>query len=601
MSLVPRFVYGALDLTEWPFAVEFGSDFGNPENVVDVVASMMADGEVLEVNRRTNRTLTIPILCDEADLQALAEAEALLIAEADKPRNTLSVDPGDGIGATTMFDTFRAQPRWIRNDDEEQNGVRRIVLEIPALPHSHSVDPFTDDADTPASTGTIEDACEDATGWSSPAGAAAPVVDSVLFAEGTGSVKCEAYQLSRIPAGSGSATAYFEACNRDTVSGLSIATGAGGYLSLLVRMDWPSGAGGDNRSEVTAIRQTTTGSPAPVAFAAVETVDQNFVRYVWPVAAGLTVTALEVSVTQRRSDQPSTPDTPFVRYDSITLAAAATTDQQIVKTFDVPGSARGPGSLYIASPSDSVALGKVLAITANEAAVPAGFRPDGRRWVVSGTATGTGAPIYGSYFAAGSNPIFDVPVSMLAHGPHTIVGLVKSGADPLNVTVTAQLRLGGTNVGAIETVSQSVENLSNVWRFVVLGTIYLPPMPMLNPDSDAFVRVEFSDGMNLDEFYMIPEVADFSLVDCGASTVSAAGSSSHLWIDSPDAEQPRGGWWRGPSPDRSNARSAWADVAKHGRHIYSPGRCVAWVTTTNAQGPRVTLSGNAWWFGNAAS
>lgn len=617
MSLIPRFVYGDLDLTEWPFAVEFGSDFGNPENVVDVVGSMLADGEVLESNRRTNRTLTIRVLIDGADLAALADAEAQLIAEADRQRNTLSVDPGDGFGVTTVFETFRAQPRWTRDDDEEQNGVRRILLEIPAQPHPRSVGLVTDDAGTPPSSGgTVVESCESTTGWAAfnqgvGGGWVSPAfsVDGAIFSEGTGSIKSLMTQWEEGRVTGGGMLSPAQGTSRDEITGLSIATGTGGYLSVAVRGE-PA-----NQTTVETI-WTSTAAGVWVEVPSWTTVQRDangFVHYAWPVDADLTIVGLRFEVKQYRSSD-NVPR-PYTWYDEFELLPSATTDNQIVKQLTVEGSARTIGSLRIAAPVPSIALGQVLAITAPTDDLPAGFTPDARRWAVQGTTTVDATALGGSYYTPDAatyststgKPIFDVPVGMLTAGPYTIVALVRSAASPVVFGVQAQLRPDGTNVGPTSAAEVSIPSTSTTWQFVTVGTVYLPPLPMQNASTAARVRLLFK-GATFADVYMIPAwqsggraVADFSIVDCGTGTVSSSGASSSLWIDSPSIEQTQGGWWRGPTDDRMDARSAWPDARKRGLHSFKPGGLTAFVISLAAQGPTLTLDYYPSWFGNAAS
>lgn len=615
MSLVPRFVYGDLDLTDYPFAVEFGSDFGNPENVVDVVQTLLHDGEVLESNRRTNRTLTIPVLIECADMQELADSEALLIAECDRSRNSLSVEPGDGVGATTVFETFRAQPRWNRDDDEERSNVRRFVLEIPALPHTFSVDPITDDAGTPPSTGgTLLYNFESTSGWARVGYApyaAEYAVDGTVYSEGAGSIRSHAtlYQTSFYSYGDGWNVA---SRSNDGVSGLSLSTGAGGYLSVRARFEWI-------QTNLTFYVTTSTGGRERVVDPMATEIDvAGFTRYVWPVDGGLTITGLDVEWGQRGPSISGNRGHFWI--DDLELLPAATTDHQIVKQLTVEGSARTTGSLHIAAATDVVALGKVLAITAPTDELPDGFQPDGRRWVVQGDTTVDASALWGSYYTPDpadysddtgtpDRPVFDVPVGMLTPGPYSIVALVKAdGVTDTLAGVQAQLRYSTTDTGPVSAAEITVPaaNLAAGWHFVTVGTVYLPPLPMQSADTSAKVRLLFK-GAKLADVYMIPawqvggrSVADFSIVDCGTGTPAAGGSSSSLWIDSPSTSQPRGGWWRGPTADRVNAQSAWPDAKKPGLHAFKPGRLSAFLVSTGAAGPTLELTYVPAWFGNAA-
>lgn len=612
MSLVPRFVLGALDLTDYPFGVGFGSDLGNPENVSDVLASLLADGEIESLSRRSNRTMTIPILIDGTDLADLAAAEQLLIAECDKQRNTLSINPGDDIGATTIFDTFAAQAVREYDDDTELAGYRRWNLTIKALPFGRSTTKVIDDAGTPpSSSGTLLYNCESTTGWSTDplfTSPGPPTVDTVIFAEGAGSLRTGAAYWYAYD--NGEQTGY----SKDTVVGLSLDTDTGGYLSVAIRaqyedtISWSSVPAGLWHLWM----QVDGGTWDEVsAFIAAGRDEQGFVRYVWPVDAGLTITGLRFQVLQHSHTYATAPHT---WYDDVELLPAATTDHQIVKQLTVQGSARTTGSLRVAAPSEAVALGQVLAITMATAEIPAGFQPDGRRWVTQGTTTDATAlhgshftPNASSYDATTGKPIFDIPVSMLTAGPYTVVAMVKAESSSLTFGVQAQLLIDSTGVGPTSETEVTVTGLTTGWQFVTLGTAYLPPLPIQSADAATRVRLLFK-GAKMSDVFVIPAwqvggrpVADFSIVDCGTGTVEPGGPSSSLWIDTPSISQPQGGWWRGPTADRANAQSAWPDAKKPGVHAFNPGSLTAFLVSTGAAGPTLTLEYFPAWFGMAAS
>lgn len=152
MSLAPEWRIGDLVLTEAPFMVRFGTDYGTPENVTELLLSML-DGDI-EVSPRTgNRTLSLPVLIEDADLAALADAEALLLAECDKARNEVYVDPGDGFAEPLIFDVFRGQVTFERDDNFEVAGARQYTVTFRALPFARSVDEITL-TPTPTNIGT---------------------------------------------------------------------------------------------------------------------------------------------------------------------------------------------------------------------------------------------------------------------------------------------------------------------------------------------------------------------------------------------------------------------------------------------------------------
>lgn len=109
-ELYPTFRFGSLDLTSYPFAVPFGRDFGNPKGIVADVISALTDGSLVQRTGTENREVTIPVMIEGADHLELAEAEALLVAEANKERNEFTFNPGDGFAFDSVLRHLRGRP-----------------------------------------------------------------------------------------------------------------------------------------------------------------------------------------------------------------------------------------------------------------------------------------------------------------------------------------------------------------------------------------------------------------------------------------------------------------------------------------------------------
>lgn len=593
----------------WFEALADGATFGDPEPVEVAIGSLLLDGIITETQSQGNREASFLIRVKATDSQGLAEGIAALRRSVGK-RTTLEWTPPDGFGATTVFrvETSSLHSPGGFDDLALKRNEQQVVLRLVCLPYAYSATSIIDDAGTPPSSGTVVLNCESTTGWAVGSTMTYPaeyVVDTTIFAEGARSVRSriQSYRNDVTPTQSNV---------WDKVSGLNISTGTGGYLSVAFRVEW-------TMQSYRLFMTSATGGRVEITSAVAVKRDANgFVHYAWPVAAGLTITALEFVIFQTGPTIASLTSTTapphHVWYDDVEFAASATTEHQIVKQHNVQGSARTTGSLHIASPTASVGLGQVLAITVPTDELPAGFQPDGRRWVTQGTPTTDATAPDGSYYtpsataydASAGKPIFDVPVGMLTAGPYRMVALLQT--DTTSVSgVQAQLRLNGANVGPVSVAETTPDNLILGWKFVVLGTCYLPPLPTQNADTSAKVRLLFK-GAKVANVYMIPAwqvggrpVADFSIVNCGTGAPAPGGSSSSLWIDSPSTDQPQGGWWRGPTPDRANAQSAWPDAKWPGVHAFNPGSLTAFVVSTGAQGPTSTLEYFPAWHGAAAS
>lgn len=151
MSDYLTITYGSLTLTDYPYSIEFDkTDLGSPKTVVEVVESLLIDGDVEVSSRAGNRTLSCSVLVEGADFDELAENVEALAIEADVATNTFTVDPGDGFGAATRFETFRAEELPVdRSEAMEGSRLRRCQLTIRALPFGLSVNDVTE---TPVGT-----------------------------------------------------------------------------------------------------------------------------------------------------------------------------------------------------------------------------------------------------------------------------------------------------------------------------------------------------------------------------------------------------------------------------------------------------------------
>lgn len=152
-DLYPEWRVGEVVLTDAPYSVPFGSTaYGTPENVTQLIRAML-DGDIEVTSRAGNRDVTLPVFIDDSDLAALAEAERVLELECRKARNEVYVDPGDGFAEPFLFDVFRGQLSFERNDDFERAGFRAYSLTFRARPFVRSVDEVTLEP-TPTNIGT---------------------------------------------------------------------------------------------------------------------------------------------------------------------------------------------------------------------------------------------------------------------------------------------------------------------------------------------------------------------------------------------------------------------------------------------------------------
>ena len=596
MTLYLRAWLGDLELTDYPFALGFGMDLGRPENVYAVMESLLADGEVVSSNRTSNRSLSLPVLVEGADMQELADNEAALVAECEKSLNLLTIDPGDGYGPPTVFRVFRAQAKHNRDDDAEMARLRQYTVEFQALPAAYSASATTVGAEFVASSVTIADDCESATGWTATAllpanNPVTPSVDSSVFATGTGSVKFTQSGVI-IPA-------FGEA--RSTISvdrtGLSIDASGGGYFVARLKPEW-SFALDENPNDLRDFYITTSGGGRESVSPLLGEIDTNgFLKLSFVVPNASTITAFEFTATQTATGVYSSIAAPSLWVDSLGLAGNSSAPQNVM-SFDVAGSMRCEGSFTV---SAAAGLGDVVLYTVPDKGD--GFRPDLARWQASGATTVDVNAINGHYTALSASPTFSAPASMFRSGSYAVLARVKrSAAGSCTITVTAQTKSGATSIGPQESVTSGTITLTDAdYHVVRLGVIELPPL-VTDPASDAtvlFTATRSGTDYHLDELLVFP-LEDHALtwVACGSGSPSAT-VASRFWIDEPSPSQPRGARLVGNDAGRLDARYVLPE--SRGRHVLKPGRMLAYLLTSAAGGADLQVTYTAAHHSNASS
>lgn len=610
-------LYGGGEDVYWFSALAEGTSWGEPQPVEVAVASLLRDGQLVESTGNGNREVTLRVTVHSTDPVGLAEGRARLDRATGK-RTTLVWRDSDYPATVFDVETSAVVAPGGFDDLEYKRNELTVGLRLVCLPFTRSLEPVVDDAGTPPSdAGTLLSNLESTTGWAqyqSPFGVGGAIgteytVSGSVFFEGAGSLRAKPYYAYTEY---GYPTVLFGWA--DQVTGWSYSTGTGGYLSIRLK-----GSHADLTVDSLIMTTVENGAETVSPFAAERSAD-GWVRYVWPVDGSLTVTGLKFSLFMQypRASQSDNGTDIYAYYDDFRVVASATTDKQIVKQLTVEGSARTTGSLLVAAPDDAVALGEVMVVTAPTASIPAGYTPDARRWVAVGSSTADANAPHGSYYSPNGaygvgGAAFDVPASMFTPGPYVAVLAASRTAGEIEWRIRAGLTVAGTQVGEFSEVGQNIASYTaDVYHLMPMGVLYLPPVPVLSPDSTVKVRFEFygngGGAMRIDDLYLIPAwavggraVADYSIIDCGTGTVGVGEASSHLWLDSPSAAQPQGGYWRGPDASKQLAVSAWPDAVKPGPHVFEPGDLTAFVVSTAAQGPRVELTYFPSWHGSAAS
>lgn len=598
MSLTPRLLFGSVDLTDFPYALIQGeTSLGSGEAVRATLESRLYDGEIVTSSRTGNREIEFEILVEGASLADLSLAEAALVAECDKARNTLWFEPGDGFGKATVFDTFRAQLTLNRDDDEESATLRRYLLTIPALPFGRSASlSSTSVAAVPTTFATQVAAWDTATGWSSTTGS--PVASSTYFTEGTAAVQVPSVRVASLSTAS---LDVYEQVDTFTIPGGYTPGIGGGWFAASIRHSSLSPLGytaaplGCTQVEVldTSGRVLATVVPSVVAYLGTSGTSAGFYRYAVPVTASTTVGGLRFTNRMVRRVGSSAPS---VRYDDLRFGDTSSLSRFVIATVPVPGSVRAPGSIQVASPS-ATALGDVLVLTTDASAQPATFLPACRAagYQSAGTNTTTANllnPNTAAITTGYTGLAVDVPVSSLTPGGFE-VWLRCTNTSTATFAAQAQLVVGGTAVGALSTTEGDSYGSSASHRWVSAGVIQLPPQSMPNVDPTAMVRIQVKTTAGtgaVDELVLAPTQGAVTIITAGTGTASTSGDSSYVWVDAPSVELPNGGWFRGTSADRINARAvASSELTSPGRHVFTPSSIRVYVATPNVAGATARL------------
>jgi hypothetical protein len=117
-------------------------DLGTPQPTVDILASLITDGERPQGRRASNRTLTIPVAIISDTRDNLALARETLFALVDQQWWTLTYTRSNTNAGPLILDCWRAEPTVISyNQPTEQQFACQLVLTFEALPYGRSDTP----------------------------------------------------------------------------------------------------------------------------------------------------------------------------------------------------------------------------------------------------------------------------------------------------------------------------------------------------------------------------------------------------------------------------------------------------------------------------
>lgn len=587
MSIVRKYLLGDLDLTDFPFAVFWNADLGVPQNVAQVVDTMLRDGELIASDHTSNRTLALSVLIEESDMDLMARAEQSLVIEADKPFNTLTLDPGDGVGALTVFETFRTQVSFVSDDDMEWAGYRRYDLTIPALPFGRSAIEEVDEAlvSSGSTTVVISDGTS-ATGWSSPGGAVTVVSGQLQVPKNTGAKLTWTDSYGNI--------------NRkfDWEADLTLtATNFTATPYVTLEVDVSSKA---TQPQVTAPKLYVDGLERPLVAAVLLS----------PVVAGWN--AAPIRCTYLVQDSSATAvrivgETTTVNSSSGELLidnvsrssltpSLSTTGRQSLRTINVGGSARTQGRVIVSH--ETGGLGDLIVYSRGE--LGDANAPDLRRRksVASGTTTTDATTISGfrESFSGGSPVKFTTPAVMLTEGGYLVYARVRatSGTQATTFTTTASTVVGSTTMATATDVSETVSLTTSPWKIVPVGSVVLPPS-RVSDSSGASVELTVASSnssVEWDEmwaFYMGDDSA-LTIVALGEGTPAAGSVSNRFRLDTPTLADPRESIWAGTLADWSDAFHAGTLTQTWQVPDLPPGVATFFIANSGAANPSLQVA-----------
>lgn len=538
MNLLPTWTLGDLELTDYPYSVEFGGDHGAPETVMALVQSMMADGDITSVDRYGNREVSIVVLVEGADLLAVADAEAALRRECARPRNALTFDPGDGFAPPTVFDVLAVEMRHARDDSHEMHLLRRWEITLTCEPFARSLDPVTIPAMvTTASTPTLIDDCSSAAGWTATVdGIAATPTASGGAVSAEDSTSPKVVQMSR--------------------SG-SVVFGASRYL----------------------IVEAATNSVRMAAFALVSDTAVQFplvgarllpsgwIEFVYDTA-GATSTTITFVVSGDVYGSTNLPTSLAINGVWKAITPPQNSPRQLSRVIIPGGTERTPASIHVSSNGSSAPLGMTIVHTSPETG--SGYSPPLRRWRVSGNAITAGPDTFsGSYEQIHGNAVvFEVPNSAIPEGEYALCVALKTDTVGTHlIHWSAQTRLDSSTYGtaAFEGATPVQFFTTTDWHFASLTPLSLPTM---KGNAGSFVRIAIQyQGSGPTIIY--DDAWPFRVGDdCALSVINAV--PPHLWLDSPGVRSEQPEVSVGSAANRSDAWHPGLALFSTGVHMLHP-------------------------------
>lgn len=555
-------------------------DIGDPEMVVESIASLLADGDLERGTRFGNRTYVLTVYIEGPTLGELANAEASLRNELRKPDLLLTHDPGDSLTPPSVYEVLTARLSPERRDDHESHLIRKFSVTLTCAPFAAAASATTVDALTVgASSEVVVDTCDSTTGWTATNNGAPGTVDPAWLGS---SGRLYTYDLST----PGPQTLTLKRTGTIDVTGRP-------YIRVNVHANEP---------EQTTATATSGASSFPLDLVSSRKSPASSLEYefVFLVPTGITsLSSLTVS-------NYSVADASAFGISEVAKSGkppGTIANKQTTRVIEVGGTERTPASIHVAAPDGSSDLGLAIVSTFPGKYAAVGFDPAMSRWYTSGTRTPDATTVSGYRFKL-DNGFFEstAPASTFPDGGYQMVALASaSTAGTYMVTSIVQTKMGGTILAEWINDEYVTLGVSPNWILCDLG---VPRLPIHSTYSGADVvlaiKVRNVNGTELTGG-VIAEAQDAWMFpvddDCGLTAVLT--DRAHLWLDSPTASSGKPRLWEGDSADRSGARFPLR-LHTFGTHILTPGTTGMTAITTGVQNAPVTAEYRKRWLHNAA-
>jgi len=555
---LPPFAGPGSELPDEGYAIEAmadGTNFGNPQALIEVVKSLLTDGSLAVLEGWDNREAPIRLRISAPTAvagPALADAEkALMAAVLATSKGPLVYVPPAQDSATCVFDVVAAKLERDTSDGWDLEEIRReyrfYLLTLTCLPFARTeestVVPTLGIPVPPGSGTTVAiDDCSTTTGWTAPTGSGPTTT-------GTSVVVTSTYprvpSLRRTGSVSMGATPYLKV-----------------QLSTVLYITTPTSPIGSNTPTFKIDGVTVSPLYFSGGFAYLDpgpSFTQLDISITPGTAWGSGVSAALSAIDISRTDQ---------------LPVSGTTRQQS-RTASVLGSAPTQAAvrLYDATPGD-LGVDTLVYTTKNANATPA-LRP----WLDSAaTVTSDSTMVSGARNTLTSPNVFQIPAANFTDGTYALMAR-------LNVTTGGDLAwsarmvdaTGATTLGSSVTSSGTITlGVSGGYRVNSLGAVSLPIVAV---EADQMVEVTLTGtaNMTLDEAWL------FGLDD-GALTWVRDTSLDLQWIEirSPDLTSARPSVYGGSGAFGNAAVCIDFMCLSFGAHRFEPGLMVVHTITSSS-------------------